>query len=219
MSRLTEQELDLIEKARRLVHSETTDVDSALAESRHLRATAVVRFIAHAADVFARVTGLKLLSETVVRPIRNAMKRRATLGQLYRLNDRMLEDIGLDRGTILGYAENVSAGQPGEPKQTLFERFRSWRQVRATVRELEALNDHLLADIGLQRAEIAETVKAAGLAETQGAARPNRVKDLVEQIDRSAADSYHRTMTREISRRIARLENEVPKVHFHEVRA
>ena len=217
MARLTEQEIDLIQRARREADSGADDLDHSLAVGRQLRAAAMVRMIAHATEFVARVTGLKLLSETVIRPIRNTMKRRATLEQLGRLNDRMLDDIGLDRSMINAYAADLSATEA--PKPTLVERFRSWRQERATVRELEALSDHLLADMGLARAEIARVVHDATLAGRR-AVRPARARDLVEQIDRSAAESYRRRAMRALNRRIAKLEStEAPKIDFAEVRA
>ncbi len=220
MSRLTEQEMDLIHQARRTARGESVDVGTALQQGRRLRAKAMVPMIAHAVDTVMRVTGLKLLSETVIRPIRCAMKRQATLDRLKRLDNRMLEDIGLDRGMIYGYAGDLSASESPRIRATLIERFRRWRQQRTTVRQLEALDDHMLDDIGLVRGAIGRTVKEAMLAEDSSAAQRTRVRDLIDQIDQSAAGIYHRNVTRQVSRRIARLEStKAPKIGFVEVRA
>ena len=216
MARLTEQEIDLIQQARRESECGADELDHSLAVGRQLRAAAMVRMIAHATDVVARVTGLKLLSETVIRPIRNTLKRRETLGQLRRLDDRMLDDIGLDRSMIYGYAADLSSTEPAAARPTLIERFRAWRRERATVRELEGLSDHLLADMGLARSEISRVVHEAALAER----RPARAKDVVAEIDRSAAESYRRRAMRALSRRIAKLEStQPPKIDFVDVRA
>lgn len=220
MSRLTEQEINLIHQARRTAGSESVDLETAVQQGRRLRAKAMARMIAHTVDVAARVTGLKLLSETVFRPIRCALKRQATLEQLRRLDNRMLEDIGLDRGMINGYAQDLSASEPPRARPTLIERFRRWRHQRATIRQLEALDDHMLDDIGLVRGAIARIVKEAILAEDSPEAQRTRVQDLIDQIDRSAAGIYHRNVTRQVSRRIVRLEGaEMPKIGFVGVRA
>jgi len=68
--------------------------------------------------------------------------------------------------TTLGkFGAFVFAREPRQtgdnPRMTLAERFRAWRERRAAVAELSRLSDRCLADIGLTREGIEELVRAA----------------------------------------------------------
>lgn len=59
-----------------------------------------------------------------------------------------------------GSEQAVGLGAIGAGLKTLFARIKGWNERRATFLELEALDDRILADIGLTRGEIAQV--AAG---------------------------------------------------------
>ncbi len=131
MTRLTEQELDLIQN------------------SRQAGAPAA----AHENPLFAAVKGTWT---QVVHGIRQARLRRGTIRDLHRLSDHQLRDIGLERMEIEACAAQMAAAQTPAPAagSNLRTRFRRWRQRRATIAQLESLDDRLLADIGLVRGDI-----------------------------------------------------------------
>ncbi len=135
MTRLTERELDLI------------------AMSRHAGVTPATGLAGLA----------RFVAEHIVQPVRQAILRRRTLGELRRLNDHLLCDIGLTRDDLAPVAARlaetaISRRQPGPG---LIIRVRKWLKQRAAIRELKALDDRMLADIGLARGEIRAAVEAA----------------------------------------------------------
>ena len=131
MTRLTEQELDLIQNSRR----------------------AGAPAAAHENPL---VAALKGAWTQFVHGIRQARLRRGATRDLQRLNDHLLRDIGLERMEIETCAAQMAAGQVPAPAAvpSLRARFRRWRQRRATIAQLESLDARLLADIGLVRGDI-----------------------------------------------------------------
>ncbi len=117
-------------------------------------------------------------------------QRRAAIGELQALDDRMLADIGLVRGGIDEAVDRAAAARIAERTEQpslaanlsaklrawdlegrtaeLYARLRGWLKRRATIRELQALDDRILADIGLLRPDIANAVDrmAAGMKES-----------------------------------------------------
>lgn len=97
------------------------------------------------------------------RGLARAAARRAMAENLGRLDDRMLADIGIARPDIRQVAEDATGGPALGPLALLAELFRvlavqplraGYRR-RATMRELLRLDDRMLADIGIERGEIA----------------------------------------------------------------
>lgn len=102
------------------------------------------------------------LVETVVR----ALKRRQTAKLLRRLDARQLNDIGITRGQIDEIAAAAAAEAVARKGSYAMPRFaplatlrRAWRR-QAAIAALHRLSDHTLADIGIERLRIAESVDA-----------------------------------------------------------
>ena len=131
MTRLTEQELDLIQNSRR----------------------AGAPAAAHENPL---VAALKGAWTQFVHGIRQARLRRGTTRDLQCLNDHLLRDIGLERMEIKTCAAQMVAAQAPAPTAgpSLRTRVRQWRQRRATIAQLQSLDERLLADIGLVRGDI-----------------------------------------------------------------
>jgi uncharacterized protein YjiS (DUF1127 family) len=122
----------------------------------------------------ARETGIAAFSRfgrAVANAVRKHFKRAAIERELSRLDNRMLEDLGLTRGEI-GYVAKTAVEdlQTG----TLFAEFSrllvnlfvrpvlSWNNRRKVYDTLMAMDDRMLADIGLSRYEIADYVRNLG---------------------------------------------------------
>ena len=110
------------------------------------------------------------LVETLVR----AVKQRRTASLLGQLDSRLLDDIGITRGEIDEIAAKAAAeavvreGVPAMPRIASLTKLpaailtgltNAWRRQAAIV-ALERLSNHTLADIGIDRGRIAETVDA-----------------------------------------------------------
>lgn len=122
-------------------------------------------------EVTARKTGfgaLGVFAKHVVNSVRRTLERTAIARQLTALNDRELADIGLTRADIPAVADRsvtVPAG-PG-PVAAFGEMLHDllvapvalWNKRRVAYSALNALDDRMLADIGVSRAEIADVVK------------------------------------------------------------
>ncbi len=120
------------------------------------------------------------LVETLVR----ARKRRHTANLLRQLDSRLLDDIGITRGEIDQIAAKAAAeavvreGTPMPriaslaklPAAILTGLTKVWRRQAAIV-ALARLSNHTLADIGIERGRIAETVDAM-LAQGTATAAP-----------------------------------------------
>ena len=98
------------------------------------------------------------------------MLRRSTGGvasELNRLDDRMLADIGIIRADIPAVAraafasQSTTAGAVGGAVKRLAAFFATASKRRHMARELNRLSDHMLADIGLIRADIPAVAHAA----------------------------------------------------------
>lgn len=103
--------------------------------------------------VLSRWTGLAALIATLSR---RARKRR-TLRALSRLDDRLLRDIGLARADIEATAAFCCSETPASGNAAWYG-LSAWAERetrrRRTEQELSALSDAMLADIGIERAEI-----------------------------------------------------------------
>jgi uncharacterized protein YjiS (DUF1127 family) len=113
------------------------------------------------------VTGSSTLG-ILLRPFRRARITR----ELRQLNDRMLRDIGLTRSDI-GRIAALSVG--GEEwvvvslARHILRKLGSWYARREAYRRLMALDDRMLADIGLSRAQIPALIESMKDREGAGA--------------------------------------------------
>jgi len=119
----------------------------------------------------ARKTGfgaLAVFAKHVINSVRHSLERTSIARELAALNDRELADIGLSRGDITAVSErSVTAPKApglvaafGEMVHDLaIAPVALWNKRRAAYSALNALDNRMLADIGVARAEIADVVK------------------------------------------------------------
>jgi len=135
------------------------DVVSAVQTARSLRSQFIANHLGAASVAFARWSGLKALFVA----LRRRLQHRRTLTALTQLDDRLLRDIGVSRAEIDATAAFCCQGQ-AEETRSVWQRLGAWvareRRRRETVRELSAMSDALLADVGIERAEIAAVADA-----------------------------------------------------------
>jgi uncharacterized protein YjiS (DUF1127 family) len=127
-----------------------------------------------AAAGVARETGFAALNRfgaVVLNSARRHFKRAAIERELARLDNRMLADLGLNRGEISSVAEQAVT-VPGEG--TLFQEFSrlvfnavvrpvvEWNRRREIYDQLMSMDDRMLADIGMTRYDAAEYVRRLG---------------------------------------------------------
>jgi uncharacterized protein YjiS (DUF1127 family) len=97
---------------------------------------------------------------TVAAPLVRWYRRNQALRQLSQLDDRMLSDIGINRGDIPNVVQSWDgdvlgeAASSEEDESLLVRGFRRWSRSRATAKALHALDNHTLNDIGLVRGDI-----------------------------------------------------------------
>lgn len=157
MTRLTANQL-LMLRAAGPQAAQLIAYEQVMQQSRELRAEAFHDGVAKVGSAFSRVT--KSLAAGVAR----ARTRRRALDQLHRLDDRMLRDIGLERGNL---EEAVDATLEQRAPSWSLESFSlaslgqaviaplvRWQRKAATLGELSQLDDHLLADIGISRGDL-----------------------------------------------------------------
>ncbi len=153
MTRLTANEL-LMLRAAGPQAAQLIAFEQVMQQSRELRAEAAAKTFATVGRAFKR------LANGVVR----ARTRRKVIDQLHRLDDRMLRDIGLERTTL---TEAVDASLENRAPSWAVESFSfanlgkaivrpivRWHRNAVTLGELEQLDDHLLADIGVNRGDL-----------------------------------------------------------------
>lgn len=147
----------------------SVDVLSVIHTARTLRAEYIADHLHSAAKAIGRWTGLSALFAAW----RHRRQRRRTLKALTALDDRVLNDIGVDRAEIAATAA-LSCDQTPRSSNSVWHGLSAWagREVnrRRTLRELSALTDEMLADIGISRAEIPAVVADLFAGQTQGAA-------------------------------------------------
>jgi uncharacterized protein YjiS (DUF1127 family) len=115
---------------------------------------------------------LRDLTAAILRPLR----RQAIVDRLERLDDRLLADIGVQRFDIDAIADTVASRQVpsvgvafGHLLGVLIRSLKAWSERRAAYRELSALDDRMLSDIGITRADIPAVIAgmtAAGHADS-----------------------------------------------------
>ena len=112
---------------------------------------------------------VSFLGATVFAPLAVLVHRHALTVELNKLDDRLLADIGLHRGAIQNLAHDAvpmpSSRIASETSRFVETRVLApvvvWLHRRSLASQLNALDDRLLADIGLLRADITKLVKEA----------------------------------------------------------
>ncbi len=144
------------------------DVLSVIQTARTLRAEYIADHLHSAAQAIGRWTGLS----TLFAAWRRRRPHRRTLMALTALDDRVLNDIGVDRAEIAATAA-LSCDQTPRSANSVWHGLSAWaeREVnrRRTLRELSTLSDEMLADIGISRAEIPAVVTALFAGQTRTA--------------------------------------------------
>lgn len=129
------------------------DAFSLVQRARAFRSHFFALRLRRALTALSRWTGLAELLTTLSR---RARKRR-TLRALAQLDDRLLRDIGVARTDIEATAAFCCTETPAAGN-TVWYGLSAWAEREArrrrTERELSALSDQMLADIGIERAEI-----------------------------------------------------------------
>ncbi len=122
-------------------------------------------------EATARKTGfgaLAVFAKHVINSVRRTLELASITRELNALNDRELADIGLSRGEIQAVAAR-SVTAPATPSLTaafgqlvqdlVIAPVVLWNRRRAAYSALNALDNRMLADIGVARAEIEDVVK------------------------------------------------------------
>ena len=99
---------------------------------------------------------LNILSDVVLAAFEKSGRRKA-LAELNTMSDRTLEDLGISRALL---SQGISSW-PWKSEMEVTDTAKSSKrsEVKAAIRELQALNDKDLADIGISRGEIAHVVE------------------------------------------------------------
>jgi len=136
----------------------------------------------------------------IVEALNRALKRRHTANQLKRLDSRLLEDIGITRGEIDVIATRAAAEAAAREGLTAMPRIASlaklpaaiwtgltgaWRR-QATIVALQRLSNHTLADIGIERGRIPETVDGM-MAEAKAVTAPVRTVTAAQPVQPAPA--------------------------------
>jgi uncharacterized protein YjiS (DUF1127 family) len=192
MSQLMDKELDLVRRAKArtsLTDSSLEKIDTFELTSRAQRACD-----AYAGRALGRLFGLSWLA-----PLRRALagclpegwRRRArmrrTVRELSRLDGAMLADVGIARSEIRAVSESLARGPIVEPPAPgLLARWagavRRRMAQQKLVRELSALDDHVLSDIGIQRGQIpAVAWEAVAESANSGAAPAGDLRPAAQQ--------------------------------------
>ncbi len=152
MKRLTAHEIASLRSDSALteVHNQTYVL---VQEARRLQAAAMRKILVKLGGGIADVSGLNLLTAK----IRRSISRHRTLAALSALGDRDLADIGLNRSTIYGKANDISRESVPAVSSFWSRQVRRWKEDsdrRRTVRELLSMDDRILADIGFERSQV-----------------------------------------------------------------
>ena len=99
---------------------------------------------------------LNTLSDVVLAAFERS-SRRTALAELNTMSDRSLEDLGVSRALLSQGIQSWPWKSNMDINGTTQQSKR--REIKAAIKELRALNDKDLADIGISRGEIAHVVK------------------------------------------------------------
>jgi uncharacterized protein YjiS (DUF1127 family) len=102
------------------------------------------------------------LGTALVESLRRPWRRTQLAFELGRLDERMLADIGMQRHEITDVADNLAGIRP--PSELVVQYVAAAYKRHQLRRELNSLDDRLLADIGISRADIPAVVAMMGAA-------------------------------------------------------
>lgn len=207
MSRLTEKEIDLIRAARHESEPETVSAAHVVQKAQRLQSETLAELLTRAAAAVAKWTGLAALASAidnaVLRELRGTLRRRAAVSELKRLDNHLLQDIGLERGNVEAYIEGLSTDEIEPVRSTPASTggLRHWWQRRQAIRELDALDDRQLEDIGLVRSAIPAAVDRAMEKKARTARKVSaaQVQGLTQQALGATAPMQRRPADRTIS--------------------
>ena len=156
MARLTDREIDLIQRSR-VPFIGAQDEFSSQDVAAHKALTGMDQgqkgWLSLGADLAAllRYAKVKLFG-----PLMDHLHYRRTVAELEALDDHQLADIGLYRGAIEGIAQRSQAAQvkPEVEVPGIILRLQYLVMWTSAVRQLQSLNDRMLEDIGINRADI-----------------------------------------------------------------
>lgn len=167
MARLTERELNLIKRARQVSWrrvGEAASLVQVLNTARAAQAEVLGSAVARGFKLLARYTGLSdlahLLKAGVIDPLRRGACYRRTLDELRHLDAHRLHDIGMTRDDLERFAWQAALEQvpAGKSRPWLLTWLRAHFRRQDLVRQLTALEDRSLADIGVERGDIGAIV-------------------------------------------------------------
>ena len=163
MSRLTEKEIELIQSARAARQPNSASADQFVQKARALQSDFAAEAVGHGLKASGLATLGSWLYATFVSPITDAMNRRRTVQQLSRLDDHLLADIGLERGLVENFGEELSARTVASHRavEGPVTRLRRWLHRRRSVNELRGLSNRMLDDIGIQPGDIESVIEKA----------------------------------------------------------
>lgn len=146
----------------------SVDVLNAVQTARRMRAQYTAELLTRGFAALARWSGATALVAALAR----AQQRRRTLRELSALSDAMLADIGLQRSRISAAAAEVSAPKAAERSVWHMLADWAWREYHKsrTIRELSAMSDAMLRDIGIERANIGRVAEALAAKQRDGQA-------------------------------------------------
>ncbi len=159
MTRLTETEISIIQRSKAQAAGDWMDIDRAILEARRARALYMNRILVKAGAKAWRASGLGGL----VCAARRALARHRTLAELNALDGRQLRDIGLARSDIGRIAVESSRSAhpyPATWMSRLGAELKHAAARRQSIAQLNALDDRILQDIGIERMAITEMVDA-----------------------------------------------------------
>jgi uncharacterized protein YjiS (DUF1127 family) len=118
------------------------------------------------------------LYDLILRPVVRMARKRHAYATLMALDDRMLNDIGIDREDIPAFVKGLSGDRPAEQDASAetvetAPTFGVWNRYRATARELGQLDNHMLADIGMVRGDIDWVAEELAVRSFRGIANAN----------------------------------------------
>lgn len=155
---------------------QSVDVLTAVQTARRMRARHTADLLSRGLKALARLSGATALFSALGRQA----QRRRTRHELIGLSDRELRDIGLDRSRIDVVATEVTA--PKSEHRSVWHMMADWtkREYRRikTIRELSAISDRMLLDIGIEPGDIRQVAAAVsgGQAHKPSVAEPKALE-------------------------------------------
>ena len=191
MSRLSEKEIDVIRQARAASQRDASRPTDSGAAARGNRGNGLAERLAVFRDF--------------VRPFLDAAANRRVMSHLRQMDDRMLRDIGIERGALYGLSSDLPRAAPAETveKTGVFARIVAFFRRRDTLQQLRSLDDRILEDIGLNRATLADAIDAPRSAKTVATHAPIPTQDSGSRVPVDALRGLN--MNRRLMTEIANL--------------